>query len=467
MLIHPLPCVTQFVDTLNESLGGVAPSAKLTLIQRSWLVTVLMGIIVTEVLCWAVFERRGLGSFTEAQLRWMFKHAKLSWFYLLQASVRCILRHYGITAGTLALDDTDKRRAKITQKIAGAHKIKDKKSGGYFNGQEIVFLLLVTETVTFPVDFRFYAPDPVLSLWRKKVAEQKRQRIPAKKREPRPQIDAERYPQKIDLAVSMLDAFAQAFPAVTIRGVVADALYGTARFMDRTKAVTRGAQVISELRSNQIVLSRGKPVSLTNYFARQSGVSTSLTIRGHYEKPVVMLAARLFVKAHRTKRFVVAIRYADEKDYRFLVASELSWRQMDIARMYSSRWLVEVFIEDWKAHGGWNRLTKQQGAEGSTRGVILSLLCDHLLLLHPEQSARLKNKQPGLPVGCIIERLKIDAILRVVEKIVYANDPVLALETLTQTLRNALPTRPSRKHLAGLDLGRQEPTHSLRYRAAA
>jgi hypothetical protein len=41
------------------------------------------------------------------------------------------------------------------------------------------------------------------------------------------------------------------------------------------------------------------------------------------------------------------------------------------------------FFEDWKAHGGWNKLTKHQGVDGSTRGVILSLLCDHMLLLHP------------------------------------------------------------------------------------
>jgi hypothetical protein len=38
-------------------------------------------------------------------------------------------------------------------------------------------------------------------------------------------------------------------------------------------------------------------------------------------------------------------------------------------------------------------LSKQQGEEGSERGLILNLLCDHLLLQHPEQSIRLKNKQ--------------------------------------------------------------------------
>jgi hypothetical protein len=44
-----------------------------------------------------------------------------------------------------------------------------------------------------------------------------------------------------------------------------------------------------------------------------------------------------------------------------------------------------VFIQEWKGFEGWNRLAKQQGDKGSMRGVILSLLCDHLLLVHPKQ----------------------------------------------------------------------------------
>ena len=98
--------------------------------------------------------------------------------------------------------------------------------------------------------------------------------------------------------------------------------------------------------------------------------------------------------------------------------------------------------------------------------MILSLLCDHLLLLHPEQSARLKSKQPGLPVGCLTDRLKIAALISAVEAIVNAPDPVAALESFTKVLQEALPERASRKHMAGLDLGRQEATPSLRYRAA-
>lgn len=58
--------------------------------------------------------------------------------------------------------DTGKRRSKRTTRIAGIHKIKDKTTGGYYNGQELVFLVLVTDTITFPIGFRFFVPDPTL-----------------------------------------------------------------------------------------------------------------------------------------------------------------------------------------------------------------------------------------------------------------------------------------------------------------
>jgi hypothetical protein len=315
MLIHPLPCVTALIDRVNESLGAMWTGGRLTAIQRTWLGVVLMGIIVTEKLCWAAFERRSLGMATESQLRWMFRYAKLAWSHLLRASARYVLLTYGVQGETLVIDDTDKRRAKTTKKIAGAHKVKDKKSGGYCKGQGLAFLLLVTETVTVPIDFRFYAPDPALTAWRRRNQEQKRQGVPAKARERRPERDA-RYPTKAALAVDMLTAFAGAFPQIKIHGVVADALYGHAGFMDDAAKAMWGAQVISELRAKMRVMSRGKAVSLKDYFARQPGVAASLTIRGQQERPVVMQAARLHVKAHQKKPFIVALRYADESEYR-------------------------------------------------------------------------------------------------------------------------------------------------------
>jgi len=89
----------------------------------------------------------------------MFRKSKIAWNLLLIASVKQILEQHGIKEGVLAADETDKHRAKKTKHIYKAHKQKDKKTGGYVNAQTIVFLLLITSTVTIPVGFAFYMPD--------------------------------------------------------------------------------------------------------------------------------------------------------------------------------------------------------------------------------------------------------------------------------------------------------------------
>ncbi|MES9985740.1 MAG: transposase, partial [Candidatus Thiodiazotropha sp. 6PLUC6] len=282
-----------------------------------------------------------------------------------------------------------------------------------------------------------------------------------------PVPDHDRFPTMQTLTLDMISSFTSAFPEVRIKGVLADALYGTGEFMDQASALTGGAQVVSQLRSTQIVSNRNSSANLKRYFARQPGVDTRLMIRGGQEKTVTMLAARLHVKAHGKRRFVIALKYEGEEDYRYLVASDLSWRHTDIARLYSLRWLVEVFIQDWKKCGGWNRLSKQQGVKGSERGLIISLLCDHLLLQHPEQIALLKNKQPGMPAGCLIERLRVEALTETIKDVVTAENPESALKHLCASLQDALPARTSSKHMAGRDLGRQEPTPSLEYHAKA
>ena len=59
-----------------------------------------------------------------------------------------MLKMYGITQGVLAIDDTENDRCKKTPLIAYTHKYYDKKTGGYKNGQELVFMVLVTDNST-------------------------------------------------------------------------------------------------------------------------------------------------------------------------------------------------------------------------------------------------------------------------------------------------------------------------------
>ena len=139
---------------------------------------------------------------------------------------------------------------------------------------------------------------------------------------------------------------------------------------------------------------------------------------------------------------------------------------MDIVRTYTLRWLVEVFFSDWKLYEGWGQLAKQPGEEGSSRSLTLSLLLDHALLLHPEQQARLENHLPACTVGSLRQFSQGEALLEFVRRVATADNVAERLAQLAEQVRTWFPLAPSGKHMSGRDLGRQEPTPSLRYRVA-
>jgi len=187
MLIgEPLPFVKEYVEELNRVLEEVKPGQGLSGLQRKWLTFCIMGIVVTNSVCWAKFERAGLGQYSVAALSWMFRQAKIPWESLLYISVRLIVRKYGINSGELVADDSDRERSKVTKRIFAVHKLKDKTSGGYIMGQCIVLLLLVTEIITIPVGFSFYQPDPVWQAWEQEERELKEQGVAKKSALPSP-----------------------------------------------------------------------------------------------------------------------------------------------------------------------------------------------------------------------------------------------------------------------------------------
>ncbi len=237
--------------------------------------------------------------------------------------------------------------------------------------------------------------------------------------------------------------------------------------MDTAAALFGGIQVISQLRRNQKVRFRNRTLSVSQYFERYPGVPQPLRIRGGESLTAIVGSARLHVCAQGKKRFVIALHYEGEAAYRYLVASELTWRTPDLLQVATLRWLIEVFFQDWKAHEGWGALSKQRGAEGSSRSLILSLLVDHCLLLHPDQLAQLEHQQPAYTVGSLINRIKVDSLLAVIRDLLATDPPEQRLAQLADTLAQQFALVPSEKHMAGRDLGRLEPTPSLKYKAAA
>jgi len=288
--------------------------------------------------------------------------------------------------------------------------------------------------------------------------------IPKKDRPSEPERNP-LYPTKLELAIELLHDFAKNHEDIKVLAIMADALYGEGDFMDKASALFGNVQVISQLRKNQNIFYKGKKRSLEEYFASiNKGVEQTLTVRGGKKIKVVISSARLKVDAHGKRRLVIALKYEGESEYRYMVATCLSWRTIDVVQAYTLRWLIEVFFEDWKLYEGWGREARQFDEEGSVRGLILSLLLDHALLLHPEQKARLENKLPAYTVGSLLRLSQIQTLLEFIKSILQFKNPHEKLQEIANLIKDVFKLRESDKHMIGRDLGRLEPTPSLRYK---
>lgn len=445
LISDSLPFIRDYVEGLNTAIKSRDPEKCLSAMQRFWLSFVILGLLVTNSLCWQRYERFSLGKYKTAQMSWFFRKAKIFWDLLLWASVCCIVSVYRIKEGVLVTDDTDKQRSKNTTKIGMVHKIKDKKTAGYFNGQSMVFILLVCEHITIPVGFRFYEPDPSFTAWKKEDARLKKKKVEKQYRPKQPEDDP-KYPSKSQIALDLMEEFVEQFPDIRIKGVVGDTVYGSLEFMEKAAALTKQMQVVSKIKKNQFVIVNNKPIKVEDLFKNYLGHEEEVVIRGQ-KKTVVYSCIKCKVKSHHKKYFVIALRQNKKEEYRYLIARDMSWRCIDIIKTFAFRWLVEVFFQDWKQYEGWGKLTKQTGVSGSTRGVTVSLLLDHALLLHQDQKALFENKEPLVTVGSIREKVMAESLGRFINDIVSNDDPKALFQEYIEKICSAFKLRPSQKHM--------------------
>jgi hypothetical protein len=146
-------------------------------------------------------------------------------------------------------------------------------------------------------------------------------------------------------------------------------------------------------------------------------------------------------------RKVIALKYENEENFRYIIAEDVTWRAQDDVEIYALRWLIEVFFSDWKGREGWGQKAMQQKDTGSCRGVILSLLVDHSLLSHPVQVSRIKNGNPACTVGTLIDKIKQDSLIACIEEIVLSDSPVKLLEELKKNIDKIFVLRDSDKHM--------------------
>ena len=261
----------------------------------------------------------------------------------------------------------------------------------------------------------------------------------------------------------MIEQFYKDYRGIKIRCIIADALYGENGFVGKAKELYK-VQIISQIRSNQNIVFRNKKKSVDNFFKIYYGVPQEIKIRGRKEETITMSSARLYLEAHQEKRFIIAFKYEGEKDYRYLVATDLSWRAVDIIQAYTLRWLVEVFFEDWKSNEGWGKLAKQPDEEGSRRGLILSLVVDHCLLFHPDQSARLENKLSAFTVGTLRDKVIASCLFEFVNELLISENPKQKLNYFAKNFEKIFPLKESKKHMSDVNMGILEPAKSLKHK---
>ena len=254
---------------------------------------------------------------------------------------------------------------------------------------------------------------------------------------------------------------------MTLKAFLADAAYLCRFFLTECAKTFSDAQVISQVKRNQKVRAGNKPeVSVEEYFASARYQKIEMSRRGHPPIAVTLASARLHVRSLGRKMLIVAVKYEGEEEYRYLAASDLTWRSRDVVEQYSWRWLIEVFNQDWKEYEGWGQVALQQGYEGTRNGVVLSLLLDHSLLLHSDQISLARQAQPLRTVGSLSRRMQFDALLQSVAGVLEGDDPKGRLKKLADQIATVVELRSSDKHLSGKTIAPFEPRPALAKRYA-
>lgn len=466
LLNAPLSDATEFIESLCDySSTNSNLKIKLSRTQRKFFAFCITAMVVLGSFCWERMERASFKSIGARALGWMLHYSLIPWQNIWETSIARIIKISG-AIGVLVCDDADRIRAKNTLKLFGMFKTKDKKTSGFSMAQNIVFLIFVTKYLTIPVGFRFFRPDPVWKSWRENDIKLRKAGVKKSLRPKKPDRDPN-YPMRTELAVELIENFKRIVPDAKVTAVVADAAYLTRELVSGVEKHYPGSQFISQICKTNLV-SDGKPEkrrtpkSAEEFFTNKVPKDVEISLRGKEPKKIRMLSARLYVHCKGRTFHIIALKYDGESEYRYLAATKLSWRAVDIVRAYSLRWLIEVVIEDWKMYNGWGKMAFQRGEDGACRGVILSLLVDHFLSSHTLQLKQLNANKPMWTSGSLCRYFQCRVILSGIEAILKTPNPMEKLRSLVDNIENVIDFRPSDKHMSGRYIGDFEESPSLK-----
>lgn len=110
--------------------------------------------------------------------------------------------------------------------------------------------------------------------------------------------------------------------------------------MQKANEIFSKTQVVSQLLYPQKIRYKGKIWHLDKDFKSYPGTPKTISVRGFDNVEVIVGSARRHKEAQKPKCFVIAVRYPNQTDNRYLVATDLTWRTLDIVQAYTLRWLV-------------------------------------------------------------------------------------------------------------------------------
>ena len=472
-----MPFAVSYVESLcseyvNYHLNNNESAEKMSNKQRVFLIFSLSMMFITNSLNWACFQRFSLGSYKATALSAMFHHGKIPLDKLFDAGIRNLIKLYEIIKIHLIIDDTDRPRCKIIKVISFVFKNFNKKTGGYFNCQNLVFLVLVCCKITIPIGFKFYKPSPKIKKWEKddkEIRELNKQgyRENGKKlkrpKKPSRSLDS---PTRNQLAVQLIKEFREKFPKLIVMSCSFDAAYSSPETLKEIEKILPEAAVISEFACTILVSDKRRTTPIKDYFKSVPTQKITIQIRGGKKQNVEIKHARLFVPAHGRKYNIVALRYEGETDFRYIITSNLCWRAKDIVQVFSYRWLVEVFFFDWKCYESWGQAAMQQKNAGALCGVYMSLLSDQCLLSHPEQIRRIQSGLPACTVGSLREKINIEQHLQNIKGLLESDNPVEKIKLYANKIEQNFFYRDSKKHMSGSDFPDFGPDPNLQKKYA-
>lgn len=453
--------IQNYVFSLNQKLFELN-QIKLSQAQLRFITYCLSSMMICGHLMFSSIVLQSLGLFSVAALSQMFRNSKIPFDSLKIAAITLLFEIYKPTKVFIGIDDTDRQRCKIVKVLGFVHKTVCKVTGGYMLAQNLVFVVLVTDRFTIPIAFAFYLPDPQIKAWEKEVKKLKEKGVASNLRPIKPERNINN-PTRIGLcdgllletvkiikiAESHINAQSNENNRIKVMGVLADAAYMSPEMCKTVHRIFKAnGNFISQLKSNQICVSKNIEKKLSKYFLNTPKRKINIKIRGK-QVSIEWASARLFIRSHQKKLMVIALRYEGEENFRYLAATNLTWRSEDIIKSYGLRWLVETFNEDWKQYCGWGKKAFQYGEDGARRGVFLSLLLDYFYLWHPLQVSLHKSALPLNTVGSLVGRLQIEYVITTIETALEQPDPQKYVKQIKDSVNTVFKMRSSIKHAAG------------------